>query len=129
ACGTSALQFINYIADGTSYNFSSLVAGDQFTGYVTDSLGTANAWLSGNRANQQFSFNFDHTSAPGTYAVTQVYIHPFGSCAAVAPLNVVITSYPATVGNFFEGSISGQVKDISNVVHTISCSFRIRRTH
>jgi hypothetical protein len=129
ACGTSTLQFANYLVDGTNYSVSSTVAGDQFTGNSWDTAGVLfGAHLSASHGNNLFSFSFDHNGAPGTYAIPGLTIYPLGSCLPAGPLNVVLTSFPATVGNFFEGTILGQVKDLSNVTHTFSCSFRIRRT-
>jgi hypothetical protein len=51
----------------------------------------------------------------------------FNNLTLVQPLNVTITNFPQAAGEFYEGSFSGQFKDASNVTHSITCSFRVRR--
>lgn len=130
ACGTSVLQYINYNLDGTNHSVSSLVSGDSFTGISYDSTNnTHGAYIVGSHSNTgAISFNFDNSGATGAYVFKYLNIPGFNYTTLVQPFTVTVTNYPQAPGEFFEGSFSGQFKDPVNVTHTISCSFRVRRS-
>jgi hypothetical protein len=49
------------------------------------------------------------------------------AASLIQPFNVVITSYPLSPGQFWEGTFTGQFKEQNNNTHTITGSFRIRK--
>jgi hypothetical protein len=127
ACGTSSIQYINYNVDGTNYSVSSLVQGDEFTGIRMDSVASDAAYLSGRHGNNSaITFIFGHTGVPGTYPLTTLSVGN-NNQLIVSPSTVVLTNCPQTVGQFYEGTFSGQYEDNAGVTHVISCSFRVRR--
>jgi len=75
-------------------------------------------------------FKFDHTApAAGSYGVYSLGFNTQNSVAnLILPFNVVITNFPQSAGQFYQGSFTGQYKDGSNVTHNITCSFKVRRT-
>jgi hypothetical protein len=130
ACGTSSSQFINYMLDGTQYTISELDSltaftsgqGTQLTSYISGMQ------MSGGNALNTVSFKFDHSGyVAASYPIVNLSVRNLGNLTLTQPFNVTMTSLPQAVGLFYDGSFTGQVKDASNVTHTITCSFRIRR--
>ncbi|HEY6505570.1 MAG TPA: carboxypeptidase-like regulatory domain-containing protein [Chitinophagaceae bacterium] len=130
ACGTSALQYINYNLDGVNQSFSSLTAGDQFSASSVDTAGSSfGAYIMGyNSANQGITFQFNNNGTAGIYQVGYLGFHGSNSpLTLLQPFNVTVTQYPQVTGQYFEGSFSGQYTDVAGFTHNISCSFRVRR--
>jgi hypothetical protein len=129
ACGTSTLQFINYNVDGINHSVSSLVAGDNFTGSSYDSLSVTGSYIYGNHNNiTDVSFSFQNNRTEGSFPIQYLFVQGFNNVTPVAPFTIILTNYPDAAGDFFEGSFSGQFKDGLNATHTISGTFRIRRS-
>jgi hypothetical protein len=131
ACGTSSTQFINYTLDGTQYTISELDSLTAFTNTQTTPFTSyiSGFQMSGSNATNTISFKFDHSGyVTGSYPIVTFSVRNLNNPTPIQPFNVTMTSMPQAVGQFYEGSLNGQVKDASNVTHTISCSFRIRRT-
>jgi hypothetical protein len=129
ACGTASLQYINYNIDGVNQGYSSLVAGDQFSGNSYDSTNAHGAYIVGhNSANQGITFQFNNNGTTGTYPLGYLSFYgTAGNTTLIQPFTVTVTNYPQSAGNYFEGSFAGLYMDASGVTHTISCSFRVRR--
>lgn len=130
ACGTATLQYINYNLDGMNQSFSSLVPGDQFSSNSFDSTGNSHGvYIAGyNAANQGIMFQFNNSGTAGIYQLGYLnFPGPPGFNTLIQPFNVTITNYPQVIGEFYEGSFSGQYTNGPGITHTISCSFRIRR--
>jgi hypothetical protein len=128
ACGTSSLQYINYTLDGNNHSVSNLTPGDGFTCSFYDSTNVSGVYISGYHSNlSDLIFNFDNNRTEGTYPVANLYIQSLGYTTLVAPFNTIVTNYPDVAGEYMEGSFSGQLKDVSNITHTISCTYRLRR--
>lgn len=129
ACGTSALQYINYNIDGNSHSLSSLVAGDIINGFNQDSLGMKNVAISAYQPNNNtnsIAFVFENSTGLGGN-LTQFYLSP---AVYLPSLDVVLTNNAQAQGEFYEGNFSGQFKYAgSSDWHTISCSFRVRRNN
>jgi len=129
ACGTVSTEYIDYTLDGTTYHF---VAGDSLMGYSKpDTLGTATGSIVifGARSPNVIQFQIATTAqTPGTYPLYWLDVHSYHQNILIQPFNVNLTSYPASAGQFYQGSFTGQFKDGSNVTHSISCTFRVRRT-
>jgi len=133
ACGTTTAQFINYTIDGTSYNLTapadSLVAysyQDSISNQIVTQFNGTRA--SGGSITQYLSLSFRHPAhVAGTYAANYFSVTGYPQPTLVQPFNVVITNYPATIGQFYEGSFSGTFT-AGAASHTASGTFRIRRT-
>jgi hypothetical protein len=131
ACGTSSTQFINYTLDGTPYTISELDSLTAFTNAQGTPLTTyiSGFQINGNNITNTISFKFDHSNyVTGSYPVVSFSVRNINNPTLVQPFNVTMTNIPQAAGQFYEGNLTGQFKDASNVTHTISCSFRIRRT-
>lgn len=133
ACGTSASQFINYTLDGTNY---SITSNDSLMAWTGPLQGTTQfrTNIQGSRfnssgANNHIAFNFNHASAAaGTYAIDEFIVQNYNQVVLSTPFNVVITNFPQSVGQFYEGSITGTFTDNLSVSHNVTVSFRIRKT-
>jgi hypothetical protein len=133
ACGTSSLQFINYTYDGNNYSIISS-ASDSLVAYTSiPTQGTTyRTAISGSHNNSYFSFAFSSNGAvAGTYPLTYISLNNTGSNTNnnVTGLNVVITSFPQIIGDFYIGSINGSFTDSQNVSHTLNCNFKVRRNY
>jgi hypothetical protein len=131
ACGTSSTQFINYTLDGTPYTISELDSLTAFTNAQGTPLTTyiSGFQINGNNITNTISFKFDHSNyVTRSYPVVSFSVRNINNPTLVQPFNVTMTNIPQAAGQFYEGNLTGQFKDASNVTHTISCSFRIRRT-
>ncbi len=98
--------------------------------YPTQTTPPLFTWISGLKIadNKYISLSFNHNAATGTYPLGSLSVQGFDSVMVVSPSNVVLTNYPQSTGDFYEGTFSGQFKQINNSLpHTISGSFRIRR--
>jgi hypothetical protein len=129
SCGTSAAQFINYNLDGTDYSVGaadSLVAFTDGQGGNTQRVTFIQGMKTG--LGDYISFRFHHSSnTAGSYSVSSLEVQHITNVTLIQPFNVTVTNFPQTAGEFYEGNFTGQFKDGSNVTHTITCSFRIRR--
>jgi hypothetical protein len=133
ACGVASNQFINYTIDGSPFSIVSTSATDSITAYtylaqtIPEFATWVSAWDIG--TNDNIAFTFRHDAAIGTYAVSNFSAQSFDSLEIVAPFNVVLTKYPAVIGEFFEGTFSGKFKESSAPipVHNINGNFRLRR--
>jgi hypothetical protein len=131
ACGNSSTQFLDYTLDGTSY---SITSADSLTGFTQGQGGTSlNTYIDARKLTGDYlSFKFTHTAnVAGTYPLLNMDMQAnntlYTNLTFVQPFNIVITTFPQSVGEFYVGNFSGQFKDVSNVTHTITSSFRVRR--
>jgi hypothetical protein len=139
ACGTSSVQYINYTVDGTQFGLSSTNLGDSLMIWTAPLQGTTLFRTRVNGGNYQTSipkiigFNFNSSAqAPGTYVIDEIFVNNLPNTRPVQPLNVVMTSFPTVVGQFYEGSFSGSFRDSSSTTgvlttHTISGNFKLRK--
>ena len=131
ACGTSSVSFIDYTVDGSNYILSSATPGDSITHYGSGSGGTNQTatGVTGFRAGQpnvHISFA-TQGAAVGTFTLNYLAVNQFDTLVTlVVPFNINFTTYGAP-GQFIEGNFTGQFRDVSNVVHNISATFRVRR--
>jgi hypothetical protein len=128
ACGTVSTESIDYTLDGTTYHFG---ASDSLLAYSADSVGTASdfTYVMGAKSPDFIQFRINTTAqTAGTYQLTSISVQSYFQTIVISPLNVNLTSYATSAGQFFQGSFTGQFKDGSNVTHAISCTFRVRRT-
>ena len=127
ACGTSSAQYINYTLDGTNYSLTS-AANDSLTAYSA-SQGSTNTitYIMGDRVGSD-NINFNAPAgATGIFPVQRLTVQGHYNTTLVTPFNVTFTKFAAAVGDFYEGSFSGNFTD-SSINHTINTTFRIRRS-
>jgi hypothetical protein len=133
ACGTSSTQFINYTLDGTNYSLVS--PADSITGRTialqTSGFRTVINGFSLNTTGSlnKISLEFSHpNTAPGTFTGVGISVNSsFASGSNTARPSVTMTTFPALVGQFYEGTIAGQYVDSATGTHTINGTFRVRR--
>ncbi|HEV7333357.1 MAG TPA: carboxypeptidase-like regulatory domain-containing protein [Flavisolibacter sp.] len=134
ACGTSAVQFINYTLDGVNYSVSSATALDSLTAFTIDSAqGSAPkvTYFDGLDMNntKKITFRFSHTAlTSGTYPIANLEVQTYRNVTIAQPFNVVVTNFPQTAGQFYEGSFTGSFRDGANAAHTLSGTFKLRRS-
>lgn len=136
-CGTSSAQFINYTVDGVSYILSSTVPGDSIAAYTYPLQGTTlyrtsiMGFSMSTSTIKQISFNFNSPSeTPGSYPVNSLLVNQQQNSIPVQPFNIVMTQFPTTVGQFYEGSFSGSYRDSTatgTVTRNINGSFKLRK--
>jgi len=130
ACGTSSVSFFNYSLDGTNYSLSTATADSFFvsTGNATSQPATLIMAFKKNQPNINIDF-YTQGGAVGTFPVMFMTANQYGdsSITLVTPFNVTFTSY-GVVGQFIEGSFTGQFREIlNNNLHNVSATFRVRR--
>ena len=130
ACGVSSASFINYSVDGTNYSLSTATPGDSITTYGSGSSGTNQSATAVfgfrmSQPNMKISFS-TQGAAVGTFPLQYLLVNQYDSIIIVTPFNVNITTY-GLPGQFIEGNFTGQIRDISNNLHTVAATFRVRR--
>ena len=130
ACGTSSVSFFNYTLDGTNYSLSTATADSFFvsTGNATSQPATLIMAFKKNQPNINIDF-YTQGGAVGTFPVMFMTANQYGdsSITLVTPFNVIFTTY-GVVGQFIEGSFTGQFREIlNNNLHNVSATFRVRR--
>ena len=127
ACGTSSAQYINYTLDGTAYSLTS-TANDSMTAYTAGQGGINTTYIMGNSNSSSNYINFSSPAgATGPFPIQQFSVQNFNNVTLIQPFNVTFTQFATTVGSFYEGSFSGSFTD-STITHTISTTFRVRRS-
>jgi hypothetical protein len=127
ACGTSSVQYINYILDGNNYVINSNESGSSFNG-ATASTTVLSGFAS---ADVDVSLRVNATgvgifNVDSIVSINSYYSFPF---VQTQSLSITFTNFPVTIGDYYEGSFSGNFLDDKSISHTISsATFRIRRT-
>jgi hypothetical protein len=125
ACGIASDQYINYTLDGNS--FSLLSSNSDSLMAMNDSLGFK--WIGGyepgNATFKSITVFFTATTpTPGTYPMTSVSMNSISTGLLSNTSKVILTSFAALVGQYYEGSFSGA---FANGTHTFSGNFRVKR--
>lgn len=135
ACGTSAVQFIELLIDGTPYSI--MAPPDAM--YYSDSLNTGTytnrTWVNGFRQNSgagnYIQFNFLNNQAANP-ALPLEHV-AFGMAPGVTATqnfagsaSVNVTAFGATSGTYVEGNFSVQM-NIGGTPKNVLCNFRVRR--
>ncbi len=132
ACGVSTLEYINYNLDGVDYNYSNAISGDSlhsFSSIISNPPYTLYTWMHGTRSPAFIYFDFLSANATAAYPLRTLQTTNYQRIAQESPININFTNHASLPGDYFEGGFSGQFRDTSNLVplHTISCTFRMRR--
>jgi len=129
ACGSSSAQFINYTLDAVDYNITNATS-DSLNGYSITRETTKTTYIVGQSSAGNLRFTVNNVSATGTFPVQSLSVNQHNNIKLTQPFNVTITGYPATVGDFYEGTFTGKFTDTaSTVIHNISSSFKVRRNN
>ena len=132
ACGTSSVSFFNYTLDGTNYSLSTATTDSFFvsTGNATSQPATLIMAFKKSQPNINIDF-YTQGGAVGTFPLMFMTANQYedSSITLVTPFNVTFTSY-GVVGQFIEGSFTGQFREIlNNNLHNVSATFRVRRSY
>lgn len=136
ACGTSSLEFIEFLIDGLPNNFAS--PPDQINSY--DSVGawgtyTNKTSISATRVNAGATttsgFYFLNDQIAATVPLTNVYLYlginlQSQQILTVNP-TVTITNFGPPVSGFIEGNFNVQM-NFSGTPRNVVCTFRVRRS-
>jgi hypothetical protein len=130
ACGTSSLQFISYTLDGKEYKLPTATTDSirsAFTNVYGSSYSTFIEW--NHSGDNYIYFNFTGNNEKGVYRLKAMDVLNYNRIGLIAPFNVDLTSFPQSVGEFYEGSFSGSFKDSADIsiTHNISCTFRMQK--
>ncbi|HET6767931.1 MAG TPA: carboxypeptidase-like regulatory domain-containing protein [Chitinophagaceae bacterium] len=130
ACGASSLIYIDYVVDGSTYSLSSANPGDSISTFGYTGSAQTSTYVLGFRVSQPGIYINFHTNnaGVGTFPLSYLNVNQYDTLTTlVTPFNVTFTSYGAQ-GQFIEGNLSGQIREIStNVLHNVSAIFRVRR--
>ncbi len=133
ACGTSTMGFISYTLDDVT-TVDIMEPTDTIAAYnLAPSANTQILTLSGDpNQGQKMSIQFNGGTAIGSgHKFSDIFSTAFPSGRGYWPAEVTltITEY-GKVGGFISGEFSGNFLDFEdNSLHTMSCSFRVRRKH
>lgn len=133
ACGTSTIQYINYVLDGTNYSLSSVASpADSFysSSYTTQINPNYTTYFNGAGHSSNILLFFQSAATvAGVYPIDYLQVRTYLRTQLQTPTEVNVTSFPPTVGGFYEGNFSGSFKDSTDlsVTHTINGNFRLRR--
>ncbi len=129
ACGTSTVSYINYSVDGFNFSLSTATPGDSIAAYGNSGTTQLSTYIVGLRMSQPNMFiNFQtNNGGVGSFPLSYLVVNQYDSVDLVTPFNVTFTTYGA-VGQFIEGNLSGQIRELANNnLHNISATFRVRR--
>jgi hypothetical protein len=134
ACGTSSAEFVEFLIDGTPYNFAS--PPDFIAISDSSSIGPASAMIYGAQGtagmNALFtSFRFTSNGAPGVKPLLEarVSITALGVAEVIttASPTVTITAYGPAPAGFVEGTFNVQM-NFGTTSRNVICTFRVRRS-
>lgn len=133
ACGSAVEQsYINYKLDDSTFNLTTLNM-DSVIGYTNGDInhttyiyGFPNSGIT----SDYFYFSIYNADATGTFPVVEFQPNRNYSVTTMEqPFTVTLTNFPASVGEYYEGSLSGKFTDVSSVLHTVTATFKIRRSN
>jgi hypothetical protein len=127
ACGTSSGQYINYTIDGVETRITSIA---QDSMYAYNTAQNELRIFGSQRANPftYISILAKNVTAAATYPVAELSVTRHNTVIIKSPFNLVLTSYAASAGQFYEGTLSGQfITDSSTIVRNFNGSFKLRR--
>ena len=126
-CGTSSQQFVNYKIDGTEYKIGA---------YSSDSLYARTDDLSDTTTINPTGLEGTilikaKANAVGTFPILDLALRGYGYTDFDKTSTVTFTTFPASVGNFYEGSLNGSFVVYRNtdsaLTHNITGTFRVKR--
>ncbi|HSU27411.1 MAG TPA: carboxypeptidase-like regulatory domain-containing protein [Chitinophagaceae bacterium] len=135
ACGTSAVQFIEFLVDGAPSNYTSppdnINMSDSMPSppYSQKPMIYGYAPGSGNTSNYS-SFTFSSNASPGVYPLLSCFLSTGPSSMSQQILTssptITITNFGAPVTGFIEGNFTIQM-NFAGTPKTVVCNFKVRR--
>ncbi|HLK27980.1 MAG TPA: hypothetical protein VKT28_05325 [Puia sp.] len=128
ACGQSTAQFVNATIDGTTYSLADSIYSYTYQNNLTFDFA---GYKTGTYVALDFAVPDNGTAGTLPIIGLNYYKDGVGSLQAVTPININVdlTEYASAVGQFYAGNFSGSFTDNASQAHTVSCSFRVRRTY
>ncbi len=136
ACGTSSVQFVEVMIDGSPINFTAPPDEIRATDTLTGGTFSNNTYIiamkqSGGTSTSYTSFSFANNAIAGTYPIGFCNISAGNSVFAqqiISPSPMVtITAFGPVATGFIEGNFTIQM-NFSGVTKNVTCTFRVRRT-
>jgi hypothetical protein len=139
ACNGSSVSYANIIYDGTSYSLTDSTFNEGLD--ADPSQNFPQEWsiecYNYKTQNTLIAFQVYDSGAVGTVPLEAITVVANGvtkGASVQAPpslhINVNVTEYAATIGQFYAGNFSGNFIDtFDSTTHSISCSFRVRKNH
>lgn len=124
-CGTSSKQYVSFKIDNTIYGFGSdsLLGGFAYGGGGHTEI---NGPVLDPITSELTTFIFDfEAQAIGTFPLIKFYIRSAFTGNIDQPSTITLTKFPASIGEFYEGSLEAKFTD--SVTHKVTGTFRIRR--
>ncbi|MBP7557183.1 MAG: carboxypeptidase regulatory-like domain-containing protein [Chitinophagaceae bacterium] len=129
ACGVSSLEFFKFTLDGQNYEVNTNNADTIFASSGPLQTGNGFSVYAGGGYDDEVritvSFETQNASGPGTLEMLSVMDYLNTTFTQSPQLN--LTNFPQTAGEYFEGTFNAQFQDNNNQLHSISCTFRLRR--
>ncbi len=131
ACGVSTQRFINYTVNGVAYSLTappdSIMGGNASQGSTLLMTGVNGFSLS---PAQNISFAFGGNTV-GTHPMSYLSITTptFSDSTGVPNAAAVTVTEYGSVGGYIAGSFGGSFTGTGGIVHTVQCTFRIRRQY
>lgn len=132
ACGIAAEEYISYTLDSKNYNFVGQPV-DSIT--VTSNLSNSfySTYMEGYRDSVagRIGILISSLPQPGKYPFEYFSVNGYTRIQMPGTIKVTVTAFPQNTGDFFEGNFSGTFRDSSaiNVLHNISCTFKVRKDY
>ena len=136
ACGTSSVQFVEVMIDGSPINFTAPPDEIRSTDTLTSGTFSNNTYIvaikqSGGTSSSYISFGFGNNAIAGTYPISFCNISAGNSVFAQQIITpnptLTITAFGPVATGFIEGSFTIQM-NFSGVTKNVTCTFRVRRT-
>lgn len=131
ACGTTVDEYVKFQIDGG-------IMYDAFNPNVKDMPlnSTKVIFTGGDTTTNYIIFYTDRVTSTGAFVVSNLYyvsvdrtVSAYANSASnLTSISHIVSSYPATIGGYYEGTLTGNFTDDNFNAHTINCSYRIKRT-
>ena len=126
ACGTTTDEYVNYTLDGNNYAFTSPT--DSLNFNYSDSAGLKFNALYAYNANNELWMDYKGPEGTGVFNINGVTVIHGATKYEGQGFNVTITQY-GSIGQFVTGSFSGTVFVGGVTPHSLTCSFKVRRSN
>jgi hypothetical protein len=132
ACGTSSVEFVEFLIDGVPYNHASPPDNISFTDSTSAGVNNAMVFILPNSGTNTYSnFRFTSNGATGVKPLIgcRIIAAPLGVAETIITPNptINITSYGPTMTDFVEGNFNIQM-NFGGTARNVVCTFRVRRS-
>jgi hypothetical protein len=134
ACGTSSVEFIEFMIDGAPYTYASPPDNISFSDSTVIGPGTASVIATKpstppNSGYSSFRFTSDGATGIKPLQFCRVFAESLGTAEIIITPSptVNITAFGPTLADFIEGNFSIQM-NFAGTTKTVTCTFRVRRS-